>query len=526
MKKMDGRNLIGYNYSALAEDVMEVLNPALKKTLEGYFNIATVEETNQAMQLATDAFEEYKKTTGAQRSDFLNAIADEIMNLEDTLIQRAMEESGLPEGRLIGERGRTVNQLRLFAKVAKDGSWVDATIDLAQPDRQPIPKPDIRRMLVPIGPVVVFTASNFPLAFSTAGGDTASALAAGNPVIVKAHESHLGTNALVAFAIQQAAQKTGMPNGVFSSLNGTGPDLGQRLARHPLTKAIAFTGSSGAGKALFDTAAQRDEPIPVFAEMGSVNPVLLCENALKNRGAEIAKEYAGSVTLGVGQFCTNPGLLIGKDGPELNNFITELSTAIHEIAPSTMLNEGICKNYNRNKNHLLSISDVKLEGESQSIPKGNEGRPAVASVSGTAFIENPALSEEVFGPFTLVVKCETDEVLETVIKNLKGQLTATVMAEPNEMEHYNALISNLQDRVGRILFNGVPTGVEVCPAMQHGGPFPATTDARFTSVGTAAIKRFARPLAFQNWPKKLLPDELKDGNPLGIWRTVDGVFTK
>ncbi len=526
MKKMDGRNLIGYNYSALADDIMEVLNPALRETLEGHFNIATVEEIDQAMQLATEAFEDFKKTTGKQRSDFLNAIADEIMNLGDVLIRRAMEESGLPEGRLIGERGRTINQLRLFAKVAAEGSWVDATIDLAQPGRQPIPKPDIRRMLVPIGPVVVFTASNFPLAFSTAGGDTASAFAAGNPVVVKAHESHLGTNTFVAFAIQQAAKKTGMPNGVFSSLNGTGPDLGQRLAKHPLTKAIAFTGSYKAGKALFDTAAQRQEPIPVFAEMGSVNPVLLCDEALRNRGQEIAKQYAGSVTLGSGQFCTNPGLLIGKAGIDLDFFIKELSNAVHDIAPSIMLNEGICKNYERNKSIILSHSSVQLEGESNISNKDNEGRPTVASVSGTAFLENPAMSEEVFGPFALVIKCETDEVLKAVIKNLRGQLTATVMAEASEMDLYKSLISRLQDRVGRILFNGVPTGVEVCPAMQHGGPFPATTDARFTSVGTAAIKRFARPLAFQDWPKELLPDELKDGNPLGIWRTVDGVFTK
>jgi NADP-dependent aldehyde dehydrogenase len=437
-----------------------------------------------------------------------------------------MQESGLPEGRLIGERGRTVNQLRLFAKVAEESSWVDATIDLAQPDRQPIPKPDIRRMLVPIGPVVVFTASNFPLAFSTAGGDTASALAAGNPVIIKAHESHLGTNALVAFAIQKAAQKTGMPNGVFSSLNGTGQDLGQRLAKHPLTKAVAFTGSYKAGKALFDTAAQRDEPIPVFAEMGSVNPVLLCEAALKNRGIEIAKQYAGSVTLGVGQFCTNPGLLIGSEGTDLDDFIKELSKAITETTPSTMLNEGICKNYDRNKNNVLNQSGVNLEGESNISNEENEGRPTVASVSGTDFLKSQNLSKEVFGPFTLVVKCESEEVLKLVIKNLKGQLTATVMAEENEFKKYESLINNLQDKVGRILFNGVPTGVEVCPAMQHGGPFPATTDSRFTSVGSAAIKRFARPLAFQSWPKNLLPDELKDGNPLGIWRTVDGVFTK
>ena len=526
MKKVDGRNIIGYHYSALAQEILEVMNPAMRRTLEGQFNIATVEETNEAMQLATDAFEVLKKTSGAQRARFLNAIADEIMNLGDVLIQRAMEESGLPEGRLIGERGRTVNQLRLFAKVAEEGSWVDATIDLAQPDRQPIPKADIRRMLVPIGPVVVFTASNFPLAFSTAGGDTASALAAGNPVIVKSHESHLGTNAYVALAIQKAAEKTGMPDGVFSSLNGTGPELGQRLVKHPLTKAVAFTGSYNAGKALFDAAAQRKEPIPVFAEMGSINPVLLCDEALKNRGKEIANQYAGSATLGVGQFCTNPGLLIGKVGPDLDVFIKELSNNIQNIAPSTMLNEGICKNYDYNKNEVLNQAGVILEAESNTPNKVYEGRPTVASVSGKAFIENPALSEEVFGPFTLVVKCETDKMLADVVKNLNGQLTATIMAEESEMEQYNSIISALKERVGRILFNGVPTGVEVCPAMQHGGPFPATTDARFTSVGTAAIKRFARPLAFQNWPQNLLPDELKDGNPLGIWRTVDGDFTK
>lgn len=523
---MDGRNLIGYQYSAMADDILEVLSPVLKETLEGQFHIATVEETDKAMQMATEAFEIFKKTTGAQRASFLNAIADEIMNLGDILISRAVEESGLPEGRIIGERGRTVNQLRLFAKVAEEGSWVDAAIDLAQPNREPIPKPDIRRMLVPIGPVVVFTASNFPLAFSTAGGDTASAFAAGNPVIVKAHESHLGTNAYVAFAIQQAALKTGMPNGIFSSLNGTGPGLGQRLAKHPLTKAIAFTGSFGAGKALFDVAAQREEPIPVFAEMGSINPVLLCEDALKNRGTTIAKQYAGSVTLGVGQFCTNPGLLIGTESPELDHFINELSNQIKDIAPSVMLNEGICMNYERNKNHILNLAGVQLESQSGNSPKENEGRPAVASVSGTAFLQEPALCEEIFGPFALVVKCETEVVLSEVIDKLKGQLTATIMAEESEMEKYESLINKLQTRVGRILFNGVPTGVEVCHSMQHGGPFPATTDARFTSVGTAAINRFARPLAFQNWPKGLLPDELKDENPLGIWRTIDGVFTK
>lgn len=527
MKKLDGRNLIGYHYSALADDFLESFNPATDKKIEGRFHIASTAEIEKTMQLATEAFTLYKKTTGSDKAAFLNAIADEIMALGDALIDRTMAETGLPKDRLIGERARTVNQLRLFAKVVQEGSWVDPVIDLAQPERQPLAKPDIRRMLVPVGPVVVFTASNFPLAFSTAGGDTASALAAGCPVIVKAHESHPGTNALVAFAIMQAAQKTGMPDGVFSTLYGTGLNLGQQLVRHPLTKAVAFTGSFKAGKALFDAAAQRTEPIPVFAEMGSVNPVLLGEAALEKRGKEIAAQFAASVTLGCGQFCTNPGLLIGKEGPELDAFIAALSENIRKIVPSTMLNEGISKNYYSNKNRVLDIHKVRLEGESM-VSDGvkNEGRPTVASVWGKAFLENPELSEEVFGPFALIIKCESAEVLSAVVHSLKGQLTATIIAEESEMAVYLNLIEALQNRVGRILFNGVPTGVEVCPAMQHGGPYPATTDARFTSVGTAAIKRFARPLAFQNWPEELLPDELKTQNPLGIWRTVDGVFTK
>ena len=526
MNKMDGRNIIGKSKSGTADGVMNVFGPGLQRVLEGSFNIATEVEVNEAMSLATSAFEAYKNISGAKKAAFLNAIADEILALDDALVQRAMQESGLPEGRIKGERGRTIGQLRMFAKVAEEGSWVEASIDQAIPDRKPLPKSDIRRMLRPLGPVLVFTASNFPLAFSTAGGDTASALAAGCPVIIKAHESHLGTNSLVAMAIQRAAEETGMPDGVFSSLNGTGVDLGQKLVGHPAIKAIAFTGSLKAGKAIFDAASKRKEPIPVFAEMGSINPVLLLEEALQNRGVEIANQYAGSVTLGVGQFCTNPGLLIGKRSAALTQFTHNLSTSIATKSPQTMLNEGICKNFEKNKTQLLEQEGVVLLSQSDQEAEGFQGRPAVATVAGADFINNPVLKEEVFGPFTLVVQCENDAEMGAVVESLDGQLTGTVMGESGEVVSNKKLIETLQNKVGRLILNGVPTGVEVCHSMHHGGPYPATTDARFTSVGTDAIKRFGRPVAYQDFLQDLLPDELKDGNPMGIWRTVDGEFGK
>ncbi len=522
---MNGPNILGFKQSALAQKLMYAFNPSTRKILEGAFHTATPEEIDEAMQLATDAFAIYKNTSGKDKARFLNAIADEILGLGNPLIQRAMAESGLPEGRITGERGRTVNQLRLFAKIAEEGSWVEASIDTAQPDRKPFPKADIRKMLIPIGPVVVFTASNFPLAFSTAGGDTASALAAGCPVIVKAHEAHLGTNTLVSIAIQRAAERTGMPNGVFSSLNGMGIDLGQTLVKHPQTRAVAFTGSHGGGKALFDTAASREVPIPVFAEMGSINPVFLMEKALANQTEMLAQQYAKSVTLGVGQFCTNPGLLIAKDGENLHQFTKHLVQGIEDIAPSTMLNEKVCNNYHHSRAAILKESGVQLEGEVRE-STDTQGRSTVASVAASDFLKNPSLQKEIFGPFTLIVKCTTNDEMQQVAAYLGGQLTATLMAEEAELKNHTALINQIQDKVGRLVLNGVPTGVEVCYSMQHGGPYPATTDGRFTSVGAGAIKRFARPLTYQNWTQALLPAELKDGNPLGIWRIVDEEWTR
>ncbi len=522
---MDGRNLIGHQYSALADDILNSFSPAMQTVLQGDFPIATKAEIDHAFALATQATRQYRRVSGAAKAKFLRQIAEEIMALGDVLIERARQESALPEGRLKGERGRTVNQLRLFADLVEEGSWVEAVVDQAIPDRKPFPRADIRRMSVSIGPVVVFTASNFPLAFSTAGGDTASALAAGNPVIVKAHESHLGTNALVAAAIQQAAQKTGMPEGVFSSLNGTGPELGQALVRHPQAKAIAFTGSYRAGKAIFDSANQRPEPIPVFAEMGSINPVLLLPQALQERGTAVAQQYAQSVTLGVGQFCTNPGLLIAQDGPELTTFTQVLTESISAIAPATMLNQGICDNYQKNRQQLLDLAEVTLEANVALAEKGT-GQATVASVTAATFLQQPSLQEEVFGPFTLLVKCKDQTEMTAVVEALQGQLTATVIADEGELQTRVDLLDALQERVGRVLLNGVPTGVEVCPAMHHGGPFPATSNARFTSVGTGAIQRFVRPLTFQNWSTDLLPPELQDANPLGIWRMVNGQWGK
>ncbi len=522
---MDGRNLIGYKYSALANTVLQSMNPSNQEFIEGQFNIATTEEIESAVQLASKAHQTYQHSSGEARAAFLNAIADEILALDDVLIKRAMQESGLPEGRLKGERGRTVGQLRMFANMVAEGSWVQATIDTAQPERKPFPKADIRKMMVPMGPVVVFTASNFPLAFSTAGGDSASALAAGCPVIVKAHESHLGTNALVAYAIRKAAEKTGMPEGVFSSLNGTGTELGQALVNHPGIKAIAFTGSLRAGKAIFDAAAKRPEPIPVFAEMGSVNPVVVLDSALENRGEALAQQLAGSITLGVGQFCTNPGLIIAKASSALDSFTKQLSENIEKSNPATMLNEGICRNYDRSRKHLLSLAEVQLEGQVAEVASV-QAQATVASVAGADFLKDADMQEEIFGPFSLVVRCSSDAEILAVINSLAGQLTGTLMGEAEELAGQVPLIQALQERVGRLIFNAVPTGVEVCQAMQHGGPYPATTDSKTTSVGGAAITRFVRPVAFQSWPDALLPDALKAANPLKIWRMVDGQWTQ
>jgi len=525
---MNGKNIIANTYVEVSGRSLKAVNPATGLTLDGDFFKADEHLVDEALKSATLAFQSYRNLNKDLKAAFLTAIADEIANLGEELVNRASAESGLPLARLQGELGRTTGQLRLFANLVAEGSWVDAIIDTALPDRQPLPRPDIRRMLIPIGPVVVFGASNFPLAFSVAGGDTASALASGCPVIVKAHPAHYGTSALVGDAIVKAAEKTGMPKGVFSLLYDDGYNIGAGLVQHPLTKAVTFTGSFKGGMALINLAQQREQPIPVFAEMGSINPVIFLPLALENQAEELAKKYAASITLGAGQFCTNPGLLLAVQSPALENFKAVLSEAIAAVPSATMLTEGIAGNYDKLSTEIVSEEGVEIIAVSDLNNKElkNQSTAKVAQVSAADFISNPKLREEIFGPYSLLVVANNVAELEKTIEVLEGQLTVTLMAAKQELQHYQALVNKLTDKTGRIILNGVPTGVEVCAAMQHGGPFPATNDSRFTSVGSTAINRFVRPLAYQDWEQELLPDELKDGNPLGIFRTVNQKLTK
>lgn len=518
-----GKNYIGNQVSAKGNKTFKTFNPELDQENEIIFTEATSEEIEEAVLLASIAFKEFSKISGAKKAEFLNAIADEILGLDQDLIHMYCAETGLPEGRAIGERGRTVGQLRSFANLVLEGSWVEATIDLAQPKREPLPKSDLRKMLIPIGPVVVFGASNFPLAYSTAGGDTAAALAAGCPVIVKSHPMHAGTGELVAAAIVKAAQKMGMPNGVFSNLNSSGIEVGQLLVQHPKVKAVGFTGSFKGGRALYDLAAKREEPIPVFAEMGSINPVVILPKALKNRHQEIAKTYANSITLGTGQFCTNPGLILGIQSDAFTSFIKNLSDEILKIHPSCMLHPTIKNGYEINKTKMISQKNVSVVANFDLEVSNNFAQQAIVTVDGTTFLENPTLHLEVFGPFSMVVQFENKAELETVITHLEGQLTGTILADDQEIENYENIILALQNRVGRIIFNGVPTGVEVCESMVHGGPYPASTDSRFTAVGVNSIKRWVRPFSYQDWPNELLPKELQNENPMGILRSIDGI---
>lgn len=485
----------------------------------------SVEEINAVMQDAWNAFHIYRKFSLKQRAAFMKTIAVELENCGDALIHTAMKETNLPEARLRGERARTIFQLNSYAEACEKGEWLEARIDTAIADKTP-PKPDIRKMLVPLGPVVVFGASNFPFAYSTAGGDTACAFAAGCPVIVKAHPAHAETSETVAKAILLAAGKCNMPKGIFSHVNGVSFEVGKALVTHPYTKAVGFTGSYIGGKQLFDWGNQRKEPIPVFAEMGSINPVFLLPEKLKTSTTDIATMYAGSITLGVGQFCTNPGIIIGIEGDALKTFVHDLGKAIQQIAPAPMLHTGIVTAYKKNKGNALLQEDVHLVAESETIVKENEGLPTIATATGRAFLNNPVLHQEVFGPYSIVIRCKDMNEMIEVAKHLEGQLTSTLMATENDIRQNDELVEAVKNICGRFILNGVPTGVEVCLSMQHGGPFPACSDSRFTSVGADGIKRFVRPIAFQNWSNDLLPDELKNENPLGIWRTVNGELQK
>jgi len=486
---------------------------------------ATLQEINEALNLAWNAFQVYRKLPLKQRADFMRTIAKELEELGDEVLQKAHEETHLPEARLRNERARTIFQINNYGDACERGDWLEARIDTAIPKRNP-PKPDLRKMLVPLGPVVVFGAANFPFAYSTAGGDTACAFAAGCPVIVKAHPGHAGTSEMVATAILKAARICNMPDGIFAHIHGAGNEVGEALVKHPFAKAVGFTGSLLGGKQLFVWGNQRRDPIPVFAEMSSINPVFLFPEKLKHSAVEVAKLYADSITLGVGQFCTNPGLIIGIDNDDLQTFIDSLGDEVKKVPPGEMLHTGIFKNYVERRANALSQDEVETVAASEVEPLFNQGTPTLASATAQAFINNPILHQEVFGPYSIVIRCKgMDEMLE-VAKHVEGQLTATLMATENDVRNHSELVDVVRNICGRFILNGVPTGVEVCLSMQHGGPFPATTDSRFTSVGADGIKRFARPICYQNWPDELLPDELKNKNPLKIWRTVNDELRK
>ena len=489
-------------------------NAATGEPLPPSYADATLAEIDFTVEAARQSADAFARATPATRAALLDAIAAGLEARGAEWIARAHLETGLPVARLEGERNRTAAQLRLFAAVVREGSWVDARIDPAQPDRKPAPRPDLRRMLRPIGPVAVFGASNFPFAFSVAGGDTASALAAGNPVVVKAHPAHPGTSEIAAAAIRAALAGVGLPAGVFGLVQGAAPEVSHALVRHPAIAAVGFTGSTRAGRALFDAAAARPQPIPVFAEMSSVNPLFVLPGALGQRGEAIAEGLVGSCTLGVGQFCTKPGLVFGPAGPAWEAFAATVAARAKAAPPGVMLHAGIQESFTRG---LAALRDVEWLAQ---------GGAWVARVEAASFRARPELAHELFGPFTLLVTVRDRAEALALAGELEGQLTATIHGTPEDLEEATDLVAILARKAGRLLCNGYPTGVEVSPAMQHGGPYPATTDARFTSVGTAAIFRFARPVCYQAFPESLLPDALRDANPLGLLRLVDGRPTR
>ncbi|HEV7380330.1 MAG TPA: aldehyde dehydrogenase (NADP(+)), partial [Dyadobacter sp.] len=486
-----GKNFIGYTLSADGEKTFQSYIPAEDQYLPEKFYTATATETDKAISLAGKAFNIYSKIPASQRADFLVAITEEIIALGAELIHRANLETGLPLPRLHTERERTITQLNQFADLIREGSWVDASVDTAIPDRSPAPKPDLRKMHIPVGPVIVFGSSNFPFAYSVAGVDTGPALAAGNPVIVKAHAAHPGVSDLTAQAVVKAAQRTGMPEGVFSMVYDDGFEVGTQLVKHPVSKAVGFTGSFKGGMALYKLAQEREEPIPVYAEMGSVNPIVVLPEYLRTNAEKLAKTLASSVTLGAGQFCTNPGIVFVTDSEGFSQFKTTYADEITATAPHTMLTAGICKTFFKLKNEAKDENHVGLLAQSdQTSELHNQSQATVLQVSGDEFIKNSRLQEEVFGPFSLLVVCrDTNEVFDAICK-LRGQLTASLMTTESEAGNYPEIISQLSKISGRFVMNGVPTGVEVCPSMHHGGPFPAASISQFTSVGRHSILRF------------------------------------
>jgi NADP-dependent aldehyde dehydrogenase len=518
--RITGAILIGHAEVA-ADKQFEAINPATGETLPVSFSSGGPLHVDRACALAEAAFASFSETHPDLRARFLEAIADKIAALGDELTDRAMAETGLPRPRLEGETGRTVGQLRLFAEVVRRGEWLHATIDRALPERKPLPRPDIRRRHIAIGPVAVFGASNFPLAFSVAGGDTASAFAAGCPVVVKGHPAHPGTGELVARAIRAAVESCGLHEGVFSYLPGPEPELGAALVADPRIQAVGFTGSRGGGLALVGIAQQRPQPIPVYAEMSSVNPVLLFPAALASRGEELASAFAQSLAMGAGQFCTNPGLLIGTAGTDLDRFANAAANAISGCNPQTMLSRAIRSNFDRGVDALADHEAVRVLARGSVGDNINQAAGALFMTDSESFSSDPALAQEVFGSSSIVVACRDNDDMARVVSALEGQLTATLVMDPGDEPLAAPFVPLIEAKAGRILANGWPTGVEVCEAMVHGGPYPATSDQRTTSVGTLAIERFLRPVCYQNMPQQLLPPALRDENPWNVPQRVN-----
>src|SRR5262252_9538676 len=520
------RSIIGAREGKGSGATFRAVNPATDQTLDEEFLPASVEDVDLALRLASNAFSHYRQTSGKQRASFLRKIAVKIESVAGEVIERAHLETALPRTRLQGETARTCGQLRLFAQLVDEGSWVNARIDHAEPDRKPAPKPDIRSLMRPLGPVVVFGASNFPLAFSVAGGDTASALAGGNTVIVKAHAAHPGTGELVGRALQESARECGMPEGVFSLLFGHGSEIGTALMKHPLVRAGGFTGSRTAGRILMDIAASRPEPIPFYAEMSSTNPVFILPGALRERGESIASGLHASFTLGAGQFCTKPGMVFMEKSQDADRFARKLSELVTGSSGFHLLTEAIHSSYDssiaKRKADPIVTTLVERQGPEA---KGFCADPMVFETDAASFLGSE-LEAEIFGPTTLLVRHSSrDKVLE-IANSLEGHLTATIHGSEQDLRDFADLVAILETKVGRLIFNGFPTGVEVTHAMVHGGPYPSTSDGRSTSVGTQAIFRFTRVVCYQGFPDSTLPDELKEANPLGIWRMVDGSMRK
>ena len=520
---LTGQSIIGFGRTQNTEPVFFGVNAANGEHFEPAYRAATSEDLERAIGLAIACFPDYRELGRRRRAEFLRAIAERIEAIGDPLVERVMQETALPEARVRGERARTCGQLRFFAGIVEEGSWVDARVDTADPSRQP-PKPDVRSMQRPLGPVAVFCASNFPLAFSVAGGDTASALAAGNPVVVNAHFAHPGTAEYCGLAIRDAAERTGMPEGVFSLLFGIGFELGQKLVANEGIRAVGFTGSQRGGTALWKIAQERAEPIPFYAEMSSVNPVFVLPGALAERGPQIAAALHGSVTLGVGQFCTNPGLVLLPHNAEADRFAGDVAQRLRETKPAVMLNAGILQNYGRLVGARTEDSRVRSLVEWG--PEAHAARPALFETEAATLLANPQLAEEVFGPSTMLVRYVDGVQAVEIAHRMEGNLTASIHSGPGDEDSVRELVAALETKVGRIIFNGFPTGLEVCEAMVHGGPWPATSDGRSTSVGGRAIDRFARPVCYQDAPQHLLPEELRDGNPAGVMRMVNEERTR